>query len=151
MEDEAAEHEIIKIHSILLGSVEPLEQELVDGGAEVVAEGGEGLLQLGLVDGPGLVPVKRPETVLPVHHVAPQRTKLVETDLAGLVGIETTDHHVDGVDIECGVVSVGQRGLQLLRRDRPGLICVHPVEVGLELGWGGHVWRGRGRAAWFVS
>lgn len=71
MKDETAEQEVIEINSSVVCPVEPLEKKLVDGGAEVVAEGGEGLFQLGLVDGPRLVTVEGPEAVLPVHHVAP--------------------------------------------------------------------------------
>ena len=53
---EAALDEIIETHSVSLGSVELSEQEGVDGGCEVVAEGGESCLQLLSVDTAGLVP-----------------------------------------------------------------------------------------------
>ena len=56
MKTEAALDEIIETHSVSLGSVELSEQESVDWRCEVVANGGEGSLQLLSVDTAGLVP-----------------------------------------------------------------------------------------------
>ena len=86
--------EIIETHSrAFLGSVKLSEQESVDWRCEVVAERGEGGLQLRPVDTAGLVPdggkvwsgragifhfllVERLEAVLPVDDVSPQRPEL---------------------------------------------------------------------------
>lgn len=113
LQGDAALDEEIEAHDALLALVVGAEEQLDELGAEAVAEGDEGVAELGEGDVAAAVDVEAVEEGTPGGEERPEAAELVKADGAVAVRVEHADHHADGLGVEGGPVAVYEGGGEL--------------------------------------
>jgi len=130
---DAALDEVVEVDLAFLGSVKLLHEDVEEGVAESVSEGGEGVLELSSVDAVGLGLVEVPEGHLPVRHILPQVSEAVEVDGLRLGGVEHAYHEAHGLRVEGRPVAIGEGRLELCGIDGSTVVLVHPLKDLLQI------------------
>lgn len=139
--------EEVKAHDALAALVVGAEEQLDELRAEAVAEGDEGVGELGQGDVAAAVDVEAVKEGAPRGEEGPEAAELLEANGAAAVRVEHADHHADGLDVEGGPVAVDEGRGELLFGEVAGAILVYGPEQGQQcrVGAGRVVGRRRGR------
>lgn len=142
LEGDAGLDEEVEAHNALVALVVGMEEQLDKLGAEAVAEGDEGVVELGEGDVAAAVGVEAVKQGAPRGQEGPEAAELLEADGAAAVGVEHADHHADRVRVEGGPVAVDEGGGELALREMASSYFFYTSSQPIEMLETGGFWRG---------
>jgi hypothetical protein len=123
LQTNASLHEKVETETILPGTLIAtcscvfrvrVEQQLDKLRAQTVSKRHQRIRELEMGDAPTPVLVKPVEQPTPCRKEAPKAAELFKIDSTAAVCIKHTDHHLDGVRVECGVVAVDEGAAEFI-------------------------------------